>query len=68
MYVDKKNENQLLISNNKKLSNNQFTKSLTSFHTKKPLSSNLPHQSTTKKVGLSKKEKSAKNKKVYLSK
>lgn len=68
MYVDKKNENQLLNSNNKKLSNNQFTKSLTSFHTKKPLSNNLPHQSTTKKVGLSKKEKSAKNKKVYLSK
>ena len=68
MYVDKKNENQLLNSNNKKLSNNHFTKSLTSFHTKKPFSNNLPHQNTTKKIGFSKKEKSAKNKKVYLSK
>ena len=68
MYVDKKNENQLLNSNNKKLSNNHFTKSLTSFHTKKPISNNLPHQNTTKKNGLFKKEKSAKNKKVYLSK
>lgn len=68
MYVDKKNENQLLNSNNKKLSSNQFTKSLTSFHAKKPSSNNLPHQSTTKKIGLSKKEKSTKNKKVYLSK
>ena len=68
MYVDKKNENQLLNSNNKKLSNNHFTKSLTSFHTKKPFSNNLPHQNTTKKIDLSKKEKSAKNKKVYLSK
>ena len=68
MYVDKKNENQQLMNNNKKLSNNQFTRSLTSFHTKKPLSNNLPHQNSTKKIGLSKKEKSAKNKKVYLSK
>ena len=68
MYVDKKNENRVMNSNSKKLSNNQFTKSLTSFHTKKPISNNLPHQNTTKKIGLSKKEKSAKNKKVYLSK
>ena len=51
----------------KKLSHNQFTKSLTSFHTKKTFAKNVTQQNSTKKTCPIKQEKSAKTKRVYLS-
>jgi hypothetical protein len=68
MYANLENDRQTLPNDNKKISQNQFTKSLTSFHTKKILPKNPPQPpSTTKKSSSSKLEKSAKNKRVYLS-
>ena len=60
-------ENQILSKGETKLEKNQFTKSLTSFHTKKILTKNIVTQNTIKKPGSIKQEKSVKNKKVYLS-
>jgi hypothetical protein len=68
MYENMEEENQTLPNENKNIGHNQFTKSLTSFHTKKILSKNPPQPpSTTKKSTSSKLEKSAKSKRVYLS-
>ncbi len=60
-------ENQILSNGEAKLSKNKFTKSLTSFHTKKILTKNSVSQNTIKKSDSVKKENSVKNKKVYLS-
>ena len=49
MYSHLENEKQTLQYENKKLSHNQFTKSLTSFHTKKTFSKNTTQQNSTKK-------------------
>ena len=67
MFAHSENEKQTLQNENKKLSHNQFTKSLTSFHTKKTFSKNTTQQNSTKKTGPLKQEKSFKNKRVYLS-
>ena len=67
MFANFENENQTLPNDNKKLPINQFTKSLTSFHTKKTISKNVTQQNSTKKTGPIKQEKSAKTKSVYLS-
>ena len=67
MYANFDNERKTLPNDNKKLSHNQFTKSLTSFHTKKTFSKNVTQQNSTKKTGPIKQEKSAKTKRVYLS-
>ena len=67
MYANFDNERKTLPNDNKKLSHNQFTKSLTSFHTKKTFSKNVTQQNSTKKAGPVKQEKSAKTKRVYLS-
>ena len=68
MYANFENDRQTLLNDNKKLSHNQFTKSLTSFHTKKTFSKNVTQQNSTKKsTGPIKQEKPAKTKRVYLS-
>jgi hypothetical protein len=61
------NEKQTLQNGDSKLSQNQFTKSLTSFHTKKTLSKNSQNQNPVKKAGATKQEKSVKTKSIYLS-
>ena len=61
------NEKQNITNGESKLIKNQFTKSLTSFHTKKPISKNFPNQPAPKKSALIKQDKSVKNKRVYLS-
>ena len=60
-------EKQTLSNGDSKISQNQFTKSLTSFHTKKSLSKNMVNQNQNKKAVPIKQEKSVKNKRVYLS-
>ncbi len=60
-------EKQILSNGEMKLSKNQFTKSLTSFHTKKPIQKNILIQNQIKKSYAIKQEKSVKNKRVYLS-
>ena len=50
-----------------KLTKNKFTKSLTSFHTKKVTSKNISTQNPPKKTSFNKQDKSVKNKRVYLS-
>ena len=63
------NEKQTLQNGDSKLSQNQFTKTLTSFHTKKTLSKNSQNQNQNpgKKAGATKQEKSVKTKSIYLS-
>ena len=63
LYLD--NEKQTLSTNSKKSTHKKFIKSLTSFNPKKTIT----HHNTTsvKKTLPIKKEKSAKNKRVYLS-
>ena len=61
------NEKQTLQNGDSKLSQNQFTKSLTSFHTKSSLSKNLNNQNPGKNLNSSKQEKSVKNKRIYFS-
>jgi hypothetical protein len=61
------NEKQTLSNGDSKLSKNPFTKSLTSFHTKKPISKNMCQQNEMKKSGPMKQDKSVKNKRIYLS-
>ena len=61
------NEKQTLSNGDSKFSQNQFTKSLTSFHTKKTLSKNIINQNQNKKTVPVKKEKSVKNNRIYLS-
>ena len=61
------NEKQNITNGDSKLTKNAFTKSLTSFHTKKPISKNFPNQPVQKKSSLIKQDKSVKNKRVYLS-
>ena len=60
-------EKQMKYKGDSKLSKNQFTKSLTSFHTKKILSKNVISQNTIKKTAPLVQEKSVKNKRIYLS-
>ena len=60
-------DKQILTNGDSKLSKNQFSKSLTSFHTKKNISKNISSQNPPKKSGLIKQDKSVKNKRVYLS-
>ena len=68
MYeVNYSSEKQLLTNGDSKLTKNQFTKSLTSFHTKKSISKNISTQNPPKKSSLIKQDKSVKNKRVYLS-
>jgi hypothetical protein len=67
MYANFDNEKKTLPNDNKKLSHNQFTKSLTSFHTKKTLSKNIINQNQNKKTVPVKQEKTVKNKRIYLS-
>lgn len=67
MFANLDNEIQTLPNDSKKLNHNQFTKSLTSFHTKKNLSKNITQQNSSKKSVPSKQEKLAKTKRVYLS-
>ena len=67
MYAHLENKKQMLQNENKKLSHNKFTKSLTSFHFKKTFSKNTTQQNSTKKTGPLKQEKSFKNKKAFLS-
>jgi hypothetical protein len=66
MYANFENDKQTLPNDNKKLTHNQFTKSLTSFHTKKTFSKNQTQQNSSKKNPVIKQEKS-KTKRVYLS-
>ena len=54
-------EKQILSNGEMKLSKNQFTKSLTSFHTKKPIQKNILIQNQIKK------SYAVKNKRIYLS-
>ena len=61
------NEKQTLSNGDSKLSQNQFTKSLTSFHTKKGMPKNFCQQNVLKKTGPIKQDKSVKNKRIYLS-
>lgn len=61
------NEKQTLQNGESKLSQNQFTKSLTSFHIKSTLPKNIINQNPGKKVGSIKHQKTVKNKRVYLS-
>jgi hypothetical protein len=61
------NEKQTLSNGDSKLSQNQFTKSLTSFHTKKGISKNVCQQNVVKKSGPIKQDKSVKNKRIYFS-
>ena len=61
------NEKQILSNGDSKLSQNQFTKSLTSFQTKKGISKNIYQQNMQKKSGPIKQDKSVKNKRIYLS-
>ena len=68
MYeVNYSNEKQNITNGDSKLTKNPFTKSLTSFHTKKPISKNFPNQPAPKKSSLIKQDKSVKNKRIYLS-
>ena len=67
MYANIENERPTLTNDSKKITQNQFTKSLTSFHTKKTFSKNTSQQNSTKKQALLKPEKTSKNKRVYLS-
>jgi hypothetical protein len=67
MYANLDNESKTLPNDNKKLSHNQFTKSLISFLTKKTFAKNVTQQNSTKKTCPVKQEKSAKTKRVYLS-
>jgi hypothetical protein len=68
MYENMEEENQKLPNEKKNIGHNQFTKSLTSFHTKKIFQKNTPQPpNTTKKSASSKLDKSAKSKRVYLS-
>ena len=60
-------EKQMKYKGDSKLSKNQFTKSLTSFHTKKILSKNVISQNTVKKTAPLVQEKSVKNKRIYFS-
>ena len=60
-------EKQTLTNGDSKLNKNKFTKSLTSFHTKKNISKNISSQNPSKKPGQIKQDKSVKNKRVYLS-
>ena len=60
-------EKQILSNDDIKLSKNQFTKSLTSFHTKKGITKNIYQQNASKKPEPIKDENSVKNKRVYLS-
>ena len=60
-------EKQILSNGDAKLPKNQFTKSLTSFHTKNTLSKNVMSQNQIKKPAPLLQEKSVKNKRVYLS-
>jgi hypothetical protein len=60
-------EKQTLSNGDSKFSQNQFTKSLTSFHTKKTLSKNIISQNQNKKTVPVKQEKTVKNKRIYLS-
>lgn len=60
-------EKQTLSNGDSKLSQNQFTKSLTSFHTKKTLSKNVINQNPQKKTVPIKQEKTVKNKRIYFS-
>ena len=50
MYANFENDKQTLPNDNKKLTHNQFTKSLTSFHTKKTFSKNQTQQNSSKKI------------------
>ena len=61
------NEKQTLQNGESKISESQFTKSLTSFHIKSTLSKNIINQNPGKKVGPIKNQKTVKNKRVYLS-
>lgn len=68
MYETNYSTEKHVVSNGEpKLSKNQFTKSLTFFHTKKGASKNISTQNATKKPNLNKQDKSVKNKRVYLS-
>ena len=67
MYANLENDRQTLSNDNKKIAQNQFAKSLTSFHTKKTFAKNVTQQNSTKKTCPVKQEKSAKTKRVYLS-
>lgn len=60
-------EKQMLSNCDVKLSKNQFTKSLTSFYTKKGIDKNIYQQNISKKPESIKDENSVKNKRVYLS-
>ena len=60
-------EKQNLINADQKITKNQLTKSLTSFHTKKNTSKDISSQNPPKKPGLSKQDKTVKSKRVYLS-
>ena len=60
-------EKQNLINADQKITKNQLTKSLTSFHTKKNTSKDTSSQNPPKKPGLSKQDKTVKSKRVYLS-
>ena len=68
MYeVNYSTEKQSLTNGDSKLTKNQFTKSLTSFHTKKTTSKNISNQNPPKKSLIKPENKSVKNKRVYLS-
>ena len=68
MYKNSKNtERQTVPNGNPKITQNKFTKSLTSFHKKKSSSKNITHQNTIKKPGPLKQDKSAKTKRIYFS-
>ena len=60
-------EKQNIINEETKLTKNKFTKSLTSFHTKKSISKNISNQNPQKKQISIKQDKSVKKKRIYLS-
>jgi hypothetical protein len=68
MYENIQSKERQIVSNGDvRISKNQFTKSLTSFHTKKGIAKSVYEQNTSKKPEPIKDENSVKNKRVYLS-
>lgn len=61
------NQKQELSNGDSKISTNKFSKTLTSFHTKKELPKNTAQQNTIKKPDQLKTDKSSKTKRVYFS-
>ena len=60
-------EKQNFLNGDTKISQNQFTKSLTSFHSKKTIPNNIYQQNLLKNLEPINQEKTVKNKRIYFS-